>query len=346
MGKITNKECFTAKSDRFGINYCKDYFDSIKNMLLNEEDTGFNDTILIIIKSDVHDPATDIYINNKIKTLNIFNIQTVVIPFPFHKENLDNDIDMLLSVIKMTCRKDDLFRTKFKNQYYILQKDNSIKDIYTDIYTKLNEKIIKRNIKLYDVELLETFNTPFFNKQNENIKKFDNVDTDKCDFLIGPCTPIGAINMLLFYNKIHKGDNCIVYGKSEILGMPLLNTLIKCGCTVLSFNSLSKEEHFIDSFNNINTVFLCMDNIDFMNINQLRKYNHNVNIIDFGINVKNVNGIRKISGNITDEVLKKYKDDDSIDGIITATPSGTALSTLIQIVINIFIMNKVQLERK
>lgn len=322
---------FEAKSAKYNINYCKNYFETMKSELLKQKNI-FNNTCLFIIRTSYECKATDLYINNKIKLLKKFGIKVCIIYLKDIRTDIDYEIEKLINTMKYYIR-----RKKNHNFYYLLQKDSHIdNESFSYIYKNINNMIKINNLNLSDVEII---NPSYLDNDSYSIQLHqfilsmkNNESFDFSKLLIGPCTPIGAINMLKFYNKIKIGDNCIVYGKSEILGRPLYDTLSQIGCTVLTFNSNSNQTIYDSILKDVNNVFLCMSSSDFFNDELYNKIDKNkCNIIDFGINYDK----GYLTGNISDSVLKDHSE-KSRNSIITATPSGTALSTLIQIPINIF----------
>ncbi len=140
---------------------------------------------------------------------------------------------------------------------------------------------------------------------------------------------------MLYFNKLRQGDNCIVYGRSDILGRPLYDMLSRIGCTPINFHTQSNQKVFEPIMKDIDSIFLCLDKSDFVDKKFYNKLNPNCNIIDFGINFDK----GYLDGNISKDVFNMYLKNKS-EAIITATPSGTALSTLAQIALNIYMINK------
>lgn len=322
---------FEPISPKYNINHCKKYFEDVKDMLLENKEM-FDKTYLFIIRSTTKYKSTDLYIKNKIKLLKNFNVKISII----YNDYKENDIDKLISTIKYYMK-----RNKGYSFYYLLQKDYTINNIdFRYIYEGLNNAIKHNKLNLTDVEFLNPSysNTPIFNVQLDSYQVSDKIGRifnrnfiGKC--LVGACTPVGAINMLMYYNKIKPGDNCIVYGKSDILGRPLYDMLSQMGCTVLIFNSKSNHDIYDKILHDVDHIFLCMSSSNFFNSELYNKINkYKCNIIDFGITYDN----GYLAGNISNDVLKIYSR-TSMNNIITVTPSGTALSTLIQILINIYL---------
>lgn len=320
---------FEPKSPKYNINHCKKYFEDVKDILLENKEM-FDKTYLFIIRPTTECKATDLYIKNKIKLLKKFNVKVSII----YNDYKENDIDKLINTIKYYMKKN-----KGYSFYYLLQKDYTINNFdFRYIYEGLNNAIKYNKLNLTDVEFLNPSysNTPIFNLQLDAYQVSNIIGSyrnfiGKC--LVGACTPVGAINMLMYYNKIKHGDNCIVYGKSDILGRPLYDILSQMGCTVLVFNSKSNQNIYDKILPDIDHIFLCMSSSNFFNSELYDKVNKDkCNIIDFGITYDD----GYLAGNISKEVLESYSKTD-MNNIITVTPSGTALSTLIQILINIYL---------
>lgn len=82
----------------------------------------------------------------------------------------------------------------------------------------------------YHVEYIQRF-----------IGKSKDVDGFRRDSLYTPCTPKGIMDYL-DYNGIRlEGKVCVVVGRSEIVGKPLVNLLIDRGATVVSCNSKTAD---------------------------------------------------------------------------------------------------------
>lgn len=67
------------------------------------------------------------------------------------------------------------------------------------------------------------------------------VDGFRPDSYFKPCTPKGIVDWLKFNNFDFKGKNAVVIGRSKIVGLPLVNMLIKEGSTVTCCNSSTKS---------------------------------------------------------------------------------------------------------
>lgn len=327
---IKDFDDFKPKEPKFNISYCKDYFEDILDKV-NSFKEVFNNVHLFIIRSSSDCKSTDLYINNKIKLLKMLGISVSIIYFDPKTIILNKELSKLMYTIKKY-----IFYNKSKSFYYLLQKDSSINNNrFLEIYKYINNSIKYNKLKLIDVEILNPFyiDSDVYSLQLNSFKNslVNNNNFSLYNTMIGACTPIGAVNMLKYYNKLKKGDNCIVYGKSEILGRPLSDILSQIGCTVLTFNSPSKYYIYDEILKNVDSIFLCMNSCDYFDLNLYNKINKDkCNIIDFGINYDK----GYLSGNISEEVLKEHSDCKR-ESIITTTPSGTALTTLIQIVINI-----------
>ncbi len=70
----------------------------------------------------------------------------------------------------------------------------------------------------------------------ENVGK---IMTGKYDFL--PCTPAGIVHLLDFYNIDLDGKNCVVIGRSNIVGKPMALLLLERNATVTIAHSHTKN---------------------------------------------------------------------------------------------------------
>jgi methylenetetrahydrofolate dehydrogenase (NADP+)/methenyltetrahydrofolate cyclohydrolase/formyltetrahydrofolate synthetase len=70
--------------------------------------------------------------------------------------------------------------------------------------------------------------------------------------LFVPCTPKGVIELLRFYNVPIAGKNAVVIGRSNIVGMPMFNLLVKHDATVTLCHS--KTENLQDKLKHADIV--------------------------------------------------------------------------------------------
>jgi 5,10-methylene-tetrahydrofolate dehydrogenase/methenyl tetrahydrofolate cyclohydrolase len=67
-----------------------------------------------------------------------------------------------------------------------------------------------------------------------------------------PCTPAGCIELLQRYNITIAGKDCVVLGRSNIVGMPVAALLTSCNATVTICHS--KTNHIVDKLKNADII--------------------------------------------------------------------------------------------
>ena len=65
------------------------------------------------------------------------------------------------------------------------------------------------------------------------------------DYQIAPCTPAGIIELLNYYNINVEGKNCVVVGRSNIVGKPIAALLLERNATVTICHSKTEDLHMI-----------------------------------------------------------------------------------------------------
>lgn len=324
-----------VNNDEYHNDHCYKYFTDMKSFLLNNNYEEISNSVLFIIKPvNELKNMTDVYVGNKIKLLKEFNVKVEIISLSINEFNQFDAIKELGIELKRLSKK-----YKSLNKYFMLQKDDNFKssdgnDFYRDFYNKLNKSIIKNNLDIIDVELLDSsiIDENVINEIYNRAKKPHVGKEILVNPLIGPCTPIGALNMLIYYDKLKHNSLNLIYGRSDILGKPLYDALLKLDHTPIICHSKSNPKFIRLLSKRLNNIFLCLDHKDFINKDNIDEYGKSTNIIDFGINFDE-NG--KLCGNISKDVINSF----SCRRIKTPTPSGTALCTLIQIVVNIYNLN-------
>lgn len=149
------------------------------------------------------------------------------------------------------------------------------------------------------------------------------VDGFRSDSCFKPCTPKGVVDWLE-YNEVNlEGKVCTVIGRSEIVGRPLVNMLIKKGATVISCNSKTINLENYTRFADI--VFSAIGKANYIN----HKYFLPDRIcdqilVDVGIN-RDENG--KLCGDI-DNTIKSF----ALHG--TPVPGSIGLTTRLSLVEN------------
>lgn len=136
-----------------------------------------------------------------------------------------------------------------------------------------------------------------------------------------PCTPSGIIDLMSFYGIDVVGKHCVIIGRSDIVGKPLVTMLINYGATVTVCNSHTKDLKSITQSADI--VVCAVGKPKFLTADMIHE---GAIVIDVGIN-KGEDG--KLCGDVDfDDVKGKA-------GAITPVPGGVGLMTRAALMKNI-----------
>ncbi len=186
----------------------KEISEYIKNSVKNEvallKDKGISVGLAVIIVGD--NPASKVYVANKEKACELLGIKSYKYALPETTTN-----DELLELIDN------------------LNKDDNIDGILCQLPLPkhLDEKIIINRI-------LPEKDVDAFHPQNVG-----KIMIGDYDFL--PCTPAGVIEMLKYENIDIASKNCVVIGRSNIVGKPMSMLLLHNNATVTICHSKTKN---------------------------------------------------------------------------------------------------------
>lgn len=135
-----------------------------------------------------------------------------------------------------------------------------------------------------------------------------------------PCTPKGIINLMKFYNINLEGKNIVILGRSNLVGKPIANLLLKENATITICHSKTKK------LKNITTkadILICaIGEKHFINKKYIKK---DAILIDVGITKED----GKLYGDINyNNVFKKCK-------LITPVPKGVGPMTVVTLLENV-----------
>ncbi len=134
----------------------------------------------------------------------------------------------------------------------------------------------------------------------------------KYDFL--PCTPAGVMELLAFYNIEIEGKECVILGRSNIVGKPMALLLLQKNGTVTVCHS--KTKNLSDITKRADILVVAIGKADFVKGDMVKE---GAVVIDVGINRK-PDG--KLTGDVDfDEVSKKAS-------FITPVPGGVGPMTI------------------
>ncbi len=138
---------------------------------------------------------------------------------------------------------------------------------------------------------------------------------------ITPCTTLGVITLLKYYNINYNGLNTVIIGTSNLTGKPLLMELINHNCTITIINKTNTN--YYKYIQNADLLISAVGKYNIFPTNWLKKKSI---IIDIGINI-NKNGL--IRGDIN------FKQALKIVKYITPVPGGIGPMTIAMLLTNI-----------
>jgi methylenetetrahydrofolate dehydrogenase (NADP+)/methenyltetrahydrofolate cyclohydrolase len=140
----------------------------------------------------------------------------------------------------------------------------------------------------------------------------------KYDFL--PCTPAGIMEMLKYYNIDAQGKNCVVIGRSNIVGKPMAMLMLHANATVTICHS--KTKNLAGICKNADILIAAVGRADFVTADMVKE---GAVVIDVGIN-RNENG--KLCGDV------KFEEVSKIASMITPVPGGVGPMTRAMLMCN------------
>ena len=232
------------------------------------------------------DPASSVYVRNKNKMAEDLN-------YNFKHIHLDEKVS-----------EEEVLKEIDK-----LNKDNNIDGILVQmpIPKHLNAKKIQNKIDpLKDVDGLTDIN---MGKLSHNI-----------DSLI-PCTPMGIISLLKYYNIPIEGKNVVIVGRSDLVGRPLASLMINNNATVTLCHS--KTDNLKKYTKMADILVVAIGKPNFITGDMVKK---NSTIIDVGIN-------RTDNGLVGDVDFDSVKDKVKF---ITPVPGGVGQMTVLELGRNVY----------
>ena len=262
----------------------------IKKDLINEIKSIKKELKLLVYEIG-NDPASKIYVSKK-KAL----CEEVGIKFVLKKYDSIKEEDLIKEIEK---------DNKDKTVTSILVQLPLPKSINTDnVLQKIDYK--------KDVDGLTIINQGILNRNEKGIV---------------PCTALGIIKLLDYYNIPLEGKNVVVLGRSSLVGLPVSLLLLHRNATVTMCHSKTKDLNKITK--NADILISAIGNPKFVTSNMIKKGSV---IVDVGINRYN----NKICGDVDfDKVIKKAS-------VITPVPKGIGPMTVIMLINNIIECYKLQ----
>ena len=148
------------------------------------------------------------------------------------------------------------------------------------------------------------------------------------DFAFLPCTPAGITEMLDYYNIDVAGKNCVVIGRSNIVGKPMAMLLLKRNGTVTICHS--KTQNLADYTGKADILVAAVGKADFVTADMVKE---GAVVIDVGMN-RNAEG--KLCGDVEFEAVEKKA------SFITPVPGGVGPMTIATLLKNTVTAAKIQ----
>ena len=205
--------------------------------------------------------------------------------------------------------------------------ENVTQDELIELIDDLNEDDSIHGILLqspipYHLNILELFDRI---SPKKDVDGFNSVNVGKLsqgqDCFV-PCTPLGIMRILKEYNIEIEGKNCVVVGRSNIVGRPMAQLLINANGTVTVCHSKTKNLSEITKTADI--LIVAVGKPKFITADMVKD---GVTVVDVGIN--RVEGSKRIKGDVDFENVK-----DKCE-FITPVPGGVGPMTIITLMSNL-----------
>ena len=257
--------------------------DSVRERVEYLKSRGVEPCLAVIIVGD--DPASRVYVNNKKKSCEKVGIKSLEFALP-----ADTKQEELIALIDR------------------LNADSSVSGILCQLPVPEHidsEELIRRISPEKDVDC--------FHPQNVGA-----VVTGGSVFL--PCTPAGIVEML-HHEKIETaGKNCVIVGRSNIVGKPMAMLMLRENATVTVCHS--KTENLASFTSNADILIAAVGRAKMITADMVKS---GAAVIDVGMN-RDENG--KLCGDVDFESVSK------IAGAITPVPGGVGPMTVAMLMRN------------
>lgn len=255
------------------------------------KEKGIEPALAVIIVGN--DPASRVYVNNKKKACEFTGMRSVEYALP--EETTEEE---LLAIIDK------------------LNVDDSINGILCQLPVPkhISEKaVIERISPKKDVDVFSA----------ENVGKMWQGDYD-----MASCTPMGVIELLDYYGIDVCGKNCVIIGRSNIVGKPMASLLLERSATVTICHSRTKNLSEITS--KADLVVAAVGRAKFVTADMVKE---GAIVVDVGIN-RNEDG--KLCGDVDFENVKEKCE------FITPVPGGCGPMTIAVLMKNTLLACKKQ----
>lgn len=255
------------------------------------KEKGVEPCLAVIIVGD--DFASRTYVNNKKKTCDYVGIKSLEFALP-----AETTQEELLELVEK------------------LNKDDSVNGILCQlpIPKHIDEKVILNAIS-----------------PEKDVDAFHPVNAGHImigDCTLKPCTPAGIMEMLKYEGVEIEGKNCVVVGRSNIVGKPMAMLLINAGGTVTVCNS--KTKNLADVTRNADILVVAVGKAKFVTADMVKE---GAVVIDVGMD-RDENGNR--CGDVDFDSVKEKASH------LTPVPGGVGLMTVAMLMQNTVTAAKTQ----
>lgn len=259
-----------------------------KEMLkgLKEKLQKLDQTLGLTVVQIGNDPASDVYVRQK--------------------SNMANEVGYRFNHIKLDGTISEI---EVLNLLDSLNKDDHVHGILVQmpLPKHLNPKTIQnRIVPEKDVDGLTDINMG---------KLLHNLDA------LAPCTPMGIIDMLQYYNIEIEGKLAVVVGRSDLVGKPMMSLLLNHNATVIGCHSKTKNLKQYTSQADILVVAVGKSN--FITADMVKE---GAVVIDVGIN--------RVDGKLCGDV--DYQHVQEKCSYITPVPGGVGQMTVAELGENVY----------
>lgn len=145
---------------------------------------------------------------------------------------------------------------------------------------------------------------------------------------VSPCTPMGIINLLQYYNYNLDGSLCTVIGRSNIVGKPLAQLLLNNNVTVTQCHSHTTPSQLLTVCRNSDFIFTAAGIPNLITADHVSP--HTV-CIDISIN--------RVNGHLCGDLAASAQ---NACAAYTPVPGGVGVLTVAQLVLNLAALDSIQ----
>ena len=185
--------------------YAKTRLAEIKKIFIDPDGSTLRPELAILVTSD--DPASAVYVKNKVKAASEVNIDAQV----FHIPN--GDMAKLIGMIEM------LNKSKFVNGIIV--------------QLPLHEEITAHKQYILDKIAPE--------KDVDGLSSASIAGLSTGEDVFAPCTPLGIANMLMDFKIPISKKHAVIVGRSDLVGRPLAQILTNYDATVTLCHSMTQD---------------------------------------------------------------------------------------------------------